>query len=315
MRKFFSTLLFLLVSFVAHAQMSHTFFGATLGVSTQQQAINALMGKNVKIIGNTESGIVAQNVTFDGVSYDKMYMHFYSGKLSGVSFCDDGGLSYNKMKQLADKYTSKYPSYRYYFTDAKSGYTFDDDVMQIVIVTSAIIFNDMKIYDQQQRDNSRRFREIHPYTNTRIPTTILGCTLGSSTKQQVINTLKAKGLRLLVNNDANSAIFSGTKHEGVNFGIITASFFQGKLVSFIFMNNNQHLSQAEISTLARNLETKYSYYDARLMTGGTSQDGYINYNDDRVFVSLWNDGPGYSDWSLSQKKQRSDFRALRGKRM
>lgn len=315
MKKLFSLLICLSISLLANAQMSHTFFGATLGVSTKQQTVNALMSKKVNVIGNTEAGIVAENVTFDGVTYDQMFMHFYNGKLSELNFLDEGGLGCSKMNQLADKYTRKYPGYRYYFTDANSGYMLDDDAMQIIIVEGMIIFKDMKISEQQQKDNSRRFREIHPYTNPRIPTNILGCTLGVSTKQQVISTLKSKGLRVLANNDADNVIFSGTKHEGVNFGVVGAYFFQGKLVSILFMHYGQGLSQSELNTLARNLDSKYSDYDVRLMTDGQSQDGYINYNDDRVYISLWNEGLAYADWNLNQKKQRCDFRALRGKRM
>lgn len=315
MKKLLSLLICLSMSLLVRAQMSHTFFGATLGVSTQQQTINALMSKKVNVIGNTEASIMAKNVTFDGVTYDQMFMHFYNDKLSEINFLDDDGLGYSKMNQLADKYTRKYPSYRYYFTNANIGYMLDDDVMQIIIVDGMIIFKDMKIHEQQQIDNSRRFRQIHPYTNPRIANTIMGCTLGVSNKQQVISTLKSKGLRILANNDANNVVFSGTKHEGVNFGVIGAYFFQGKLVSIIFMHNNQYLTQNELNTLARNLDTKYSNYDVRLMTGGESQDGYINYNDDRVYISLWNEGLAYADWNLNQKKQRNDLRILRGKRM
>lgn len=315
MKKILSIFICLFLTIIAQAQMSHTFFGATLGVSTKQQTINALMDKKVNVIGNTETGIMAKNVRFDDVTYDQMFMHFYNGKLSEINFLNDDGLGYNVINLLADKYTRKYPSYRYYFTNSSSGYMFDDDVMQIIITNDMIIFRDMKIIEQQQKDNSRRFREIHPYTTPRIANTILGCTLGVSSKQQVISTLRSKGLRILANNDANNVIFSGTKHEGVNFGVVGAYFFQGKLVSILFMHNNQYLSQYELNMLARNLEAKYSNYDVRLMTGGESQDGFINYNDDRVYISLWNEGLAYADWDLNQKKQRSDFRALRGKRM
>lgn len=315
MNKLFSFLVCLTMSLMANAQMSHTFFGATLGVSTQQQTINALKSKGVNVVGNVDSSILALNVTYDGVTYDKMFMHFYKDKLSETSFHDEGGMSYSKINQVGNMYTRKYPSYRYYFTDANSGFSFDDDVMQVFVMSEAIIFKDMKISDQKLKEENRRFREIHPYTNPRIPTNFFGCTLGVSTKQQVISTLKAKGMRVLVNNEANSAVFSGTRHEGVNFGVINTTFYQGKLVSIMFMNYQQPFTQSELNTLVRNLDAKYSNYDVRLMTGGESSEGYLNYNDDRVFISLWNEGLVYADWNLQQKKQRSDMRALRGKRM
>lgn len=133
-----------------------------------------------------------------------------------------------------------------------------------------------------------------------IPRTILGCTLGVSTKQQVINTLKAKGLRLLFNN-TDSVAFSGTRHEGVSFGVITIGFYQGKLLNIIFMHNNKELTENEINTLFTNIDNKYDdYYQGNL-------DGFLTFRDEKTQLSLFSLGLGYSDNYLSQLKDQRGY--------
>lgn len=314
MRKTLFTLLLLAVSIIANAQMSHNFFGLTLGVSTRQQVINTLNDKKITLESTHENGLLAKNVTFDGTTFAKMMVSFYDGKLANIWFSNENGLSSSLMSQLADKYTKKYPSYRYYFTNASSGYyMFDDDVMQILVTPDYLYFSDMKLQEQSSADTRRFYRESHPYTQPRISTTILGCTLGVSTKQQVINAMKSRGLRVVVNKEQNSAIFMGTSQEGVSFEYISASFFQGKLETLLFMNYERNLAQYEIDKIASNLSSKYSAYDFRNQMGEET-DGSINFFDDKIMVAVSPVGLGYSDYKLNKLKQRSEFRSLRGKK-
>lgn len=314
MKKIFVLLLLLATSIATFAQMSHNFFGATLGVSTKQQAINAFLAKKMNIISNQDNSILVDNVTFDGTTFDHMMAIFYKGKFSKIYFYDEGGVSISKVNSLADKYTRKYPSYRYYFSGQQTnGYILDDDVMNITITTTALIFQDMKIEEQSFVDNEKLYREAHPYTQPRISSTILGCTFGVSSKQQVINALTSRKMKILVNNDPNSVIFTGTTHEGVSFGAVCANFFQGKLVTLLFMHNNQKLSRSQINTLERNLNSKYSAYDYRQRTNNQASSETISYCDDKMFISLSASALAYTDWYLSRKQSRSNTRALRGK--
>lgn len=293
-----------------NAQLPNTFYGSTLGKTTKHQAIQNLLAQKVHIATNDEDKLLVRNASFEGVTYKNMNMTFYDDILSEVTFYAEGGIDYSKRSLLVEKYTSRYSSFKYYFIN--DGGLFDDDATQLIIADNYINFRDMKIELKEQQDNKKLYREIHPFSSTRINQNVLGCTLGVSTKQQVINAMKSLGCRKLpnANMEGEDAIsFSGTYFEGVSFEFIKALFVDGKLASFMFLGT---FSQYDINTLQQHFSSMYSEYDKGKDSKGKIPDACC-YDDDRISIIISPDGVVYSNVDLNNKESRRKKRQLRGK--
>lgn len=305
------SLLFFAMSMALHAQLPRNFYGVTLGVTTKQQAIKALLTQKVCIALNTENGLLLKNVEFEGQHFDNLQMNFYEDILSDMFFDDDKGTSNAKIEEVGERLTTKFSKFKYHFyTNAD---IFDDDVTKIVCVDDAIFINDMKMDDRKKRDSRKYYREIHPYTEPRISTTLLGCTLGTSTKQQVTAALKAKGLNVLpvdLGDGGATVVFEGTYHEGVSFDYIFAVFCDGKLATLSFAKANGNMSQYELDTLNRNIDSQYPAYNNR-REYGFHEEGYA-FDDDRIFIAYNVEGISYNYFELMQKVNRKKERSTRG---
>lgn len=305
---------FIAFSLGISAQLPRNFYGATLGVSTKSQAIKALLANKVSIAVNGEDNLNVRNVSFGGVSFDEVIMEFYDNILYKVVFGDNNVMGQAKCMGLVDAYTTKYPTYRYYVDGP--GTMFDDDVTEILVTEDYLAFIDMKLNEREKQDNRKLDREIHPYTEPRISTAILGCTLGASTKQQVVNAMKAQNLSTMPYKDSNGAVtaaFSGTSFEGVPFDALITTFYDGKLASISFLRLNYQLSQSEIAALERSLNSKYSAYNKSDKVKDAPQSGPL-FDDDRIQIVISPDGVAYGHIELTAKENRRQVRLTRGKR-
>ncbi len=297
-------------------EITRNFFGLTLGESSKQEVIQTLQDKIVDLSLNTENTLYANNVTFDGWSFDQIVMNFYGGALSSVYLSDIQGdkqtFSSSKKKDLVDYYTEKHPSCRYYVLFGSQP-LFDDDVTRILVLDSALVFTDVELSEQTSKAEAERYREIHPFTNKRISKDVLGCTLGKSTKQHVVDTLKTMGLQIVEDFSPDSIAFSGITHEGIAFSKVTANFFEGRLMMMSFTNPGKQLSSSERSDLENHFAQMYSAYDMRNGLEDPSAEGPISYFDDAVRLSIMPDGLHYIDCSLQEKWGDYLMRSLRGK--
>lgn len=298
-------------------EITRTFFGLTLGESSKQETIQTLLEKRVNMTVNTKNTLYAENVTYDGRTFDRMTMNFYKGALSSVYLSDVHGdkqmFSSSKKKELVDYYTKKHPSCRYYVLFGLQS-LFDDDVTKLLILDGSLVFTDAELSDQASKAEADRYREIHPFTDKRISKEVLGCTLGKSTRQHVVDTLKTMGLQIVEDFSPDSIAFSGITHEGIAFGRVTANFFEGRLMALTFNNPGKQLSRSERSALEEHFVPMYAAYDMRNGMVDTSVDeGAVSYLDDAVKLSISPYGLGYIDCVLQDKWGKFVMRSLRGK--
>lgn len=308
MKKLLIFSVFIAFCLTISAQIPRNFYGATLGVSTKSQTIKALLAQKASIAVNGEDYLSVRNVTFGGVAFDNLYMSFYDDVLYRITFSDKDGMGYSKSRGLIDSYTSKYPTYRY-FLDGE-GAMFDDDITQILISEDYLGFTDMKLAEREKQDNRKLNREIHPYTEPRISPTILGCTLGVSTKPQVVNAMKAEGLSVMPYKDSGGAVtaaFSGTSFEGQQFDALVTTFYDGKLASISFLRLNYQLSEFDMKAIERNLSNKYHAYFK------STEEGPL-FDDDRIQIVISPDGVAYGHVDLTAKENRRKTRLVRGKK-
>lgn len=302
------------LSSALHAQLPRNFFGATLGVTNKHQAIKAILAQKVCIATNTEDGLYLKDVVFEGHHFDYINMVFYDDILYKVYISDNDEGYNDKVESISDKYTTKYPQYKYHFID--NGALFDDDVTEITFHDSFIHFQDMKLAIREAQDLVKYDREIHPYTQPRISLSVLGCTLGTSTKQQVTAALKAKGLDVLPFNSQDGSIsvaFSGTYFEGVDFDYILAVFTDGKLANMMFIRfDGNEMSDSEYKRLEQNLNSDYSAYNKTRLLGLSDEEG-ISFDDDRISIAFGRMGLSYKHKELGAKEDRRQKRNLRGK--
>lgn len=304
--------LFFALSMALHAQLPRNFYGATLGVSTKQQTIKALLAQKVCIALNTEDGLLVRNVTLEGQQFDNLQMVFYDDILSKIYFNDDDDDDDEKAETIADRYTSKFSKYKYHFLVEEN--LFDDDVTKVMISGGAVYFIDMKMLDREERDRQKYYREIHPYTEPRISATVLGCTLGTSTKQQVMATLKSKGLSVLpfdTGDGGATVVFEGTYHEGESFDYIYAQFCDGKLANLSFVMLNDNLSDYQINSLVQHFNGSYRAYNKNEELDLDGSEGYL-FDDDRISIAIAPQALIYGHKELQKKISRKNERSLRG---
>lgn len=294
---------------VVHAQLPRTFYGATLGITTKHQAIECLLKNNVRILANNEDYLLVKGGVLDDVSFKHMEMHFYDDVLYKVLF--DGFVDYGMNSRIFDeKYSARYSQYKYYGVAGR----YDDDVTDVFIENGWIAFEDMKLQNCIVRENKQLYREIHPYIETRISQIVLDCTLGVSTKQQVISNMKSQGLNNIPFKSTDGSdvmLFSRVYHEGVYFDNVMVTFFDGKMASIAFVKPETGLSRYDISSLERNIGSGYAAYDRSKELSGI--DDFF-YDDDRVTISISSEGLIYAYSDLNDKLLRQQKRNMRGKR-
>jgi len=119
MKRIICSFIILLVSLSCFSQISRTFWGVTLGISTKQQVKNVLVQKGYKITTESDGSysVTPDNVAFGGGYWTYVNFCFVDGKLSAVWFQNNERQSplalndlYDKLKLSLDK---KYSSYYY----------------------------------------------------------------------------------------------------------------------------------------------------------------------------------------------------------
>lgn len=295
--------------------ISRDFFGLTLGESSKQQAISTFLEKHADIALNTKKILYVNNVDYEGKHFDNLVLSFYGGALSSVSLSDgknfNSTLTSSKRKELTDYYTRKYPDNRYYVFNTEP--LFDDDITRLLILDGSLVFTDVELEKQSSKAEADRYREIHPFTDRRISKDVLGCTLGKSSRQQVVDTLKAIGLQIMEDYSPDSIAFSGVTHEGVEFGKVTANFFEGTLMMLSFKGNDRQLSRSDRDALESHFAPMYAAYDMRNGLPDLSSETAVSYFDDATRLSITSDGLYYIDCALQEKWLGYLLRSIRGK--
>lgn len=295
--------------------ITRNFFGLTLGVSTKQEAISTLLEKRVKLVGNAKNYLMAEDLNFDGNHYDAVYFNFYKGILQQIGFSDSGnsGFSSSKRAMLSKQYTNQYGPYKNYFFESEGG-LFTDDVTRLLITESTLFFVDEALSKQSSKDDAARFREIRPFAATRISKSVLDCTLGVSTKDEVVAAFAAKGMSVVQEALPDSIVFSGVTHEGVDFKAVTAKFFAGKLMELDFSNLAKPLPNSDFDALKETFQQRYAAYDMSIGLDGIDVD-HAAYSDDAVTLSInRKNGLFYQDAELGNQYFESLIGSLRGKR-
>lgn len=307
-------------------EICRKFLGLTLGVTTKQQAISKLLEQQVDILLNSKKSLYVGNVSHDGIHFGSAFLEFYDGVFSQILFnensaTEDKQISQSKLKQIKDFYTQKYGAYKYFCFEPHYC-TFDDDVTKLTVIDKGLFFSDCELSEQSDKAKAERYREIHPYADTRIEKTVLGCTLGASTKQQVIDALGAFNIRVVEDCSPDSIVFSPVKHEGVDFSVLTAKFFAGKLDALTFSNPGKGLTRSEFDALKVFFSAKYPEYDRSYDPGYEDVADKASYFDDIVtiyisqggYVGLLPGGLFYQDHELYQKDMLFELRSLRGQK-
>lgn len=303
--------------------INRNFYGLTLGVTTKQEAIKTLLDQRVKLVVNTKDCISGKDVTIDGCDFKNVYFHFYNGVFNQISFGDGdisstgeekaSRLSSSKRNTLSKNYTQKYGAYKYYFFESEDG-MFSDDVTRLLITENALIFADEALSEAKQKDDDARFRAIRPFASTRISKTVLDCTLGASTKDEVIAALSTLGASVVQEAYPDSVVFSGVSCEGVQFDKVTAKFFAGKLFALDFANAGKGLSSSDFQTLKSTFQSRYAAYDMSIGLSNVSDDT-ASYFDDAVTVGISRqNGLFFQDAKLSKQYADSFMASLRGRR-
>lgn len=297
----------------SRAVINRNFFGLTLGVSTKKEAISTLLDGGVELIYNDKNTLTAQNVKFEGTLFKTMLLKFYNGVFSDVTFTDGdeglGSVKYNALKKNCNK---NYEAYKYYVFE-KMGESFNDDVTNLTLTESMMYFADEAIASQRKKDEAARFRAIRPFTDTRISRTVLDCTLGSSTKEEVIAALGARGLSVVEEAYPDSIVFSGVNYEGVDFKAVTTRFFAGKLVAVAFSNAGTKLPFSSFQSLRDTFQSRYGAYDLSIGIKGVNID-VASFHDDVVRLSVTREGLTYQDEELNDLFYEFFMRSLRGRR-
>lgn len=295
--------------------ISRDFFGLTLGESSKQQAISTFLEKHADIALNTKKVLYVNNVDYEGKHFDNLVLSFYGGALSSVSLSDgknfNSTLTSSKRKELTDYYTRKYPDNRYYVFNTEP--LFDDDITRLLILDGSLVFTDVELDKQSSKAEADRYREIHPFTDRRISKDVLGCTLGKSSRLQVVDTLKAMGLQIVEDYSPDSIAFSGVTHEGVEFGKVKANFFEGTLMMLSFRGNDRQLSRSDRDALESHFAPMYAAYDMRNGMPELSSETAVSYFDDATRLSITSDGLYYIDCALQEKWMGYLLRSIRGK--
>lgn len=307
----------------AKPEIKRSVLGLTLGVTSKQKAISILLANGVDIDLNTRKTLYLKNVNVDGQQFGFATLNFYDGIFSQIIFHEDNNstkMSSSKHKQLVDFYTKKYPLCRYYVL--KSQCVFDDDITRINITDQGGIFTDIKLDKKKSMDQVERDREIHPLYGMEIDRNVLDCTLGTSTRQQVIDALGKHGMRIVQDSYPDSITFTPVTHEGVRFSVVKARFFAGRLESLSFTNPGKGLTYEEFKALEQIFSEKYAACDMNERLEQDDSDGKNSYCDDVVGISISQNGYlGYLDGGLyytycelTDKLTDFDMKGLRGQK-
>lgn len=152
-RCFTITLLSMLVSVIANAQIQKNYLGLTLGTTTRNEVYQMYPNATRNWAGdmdiasypgseldmNTTEGEPAlnlHNIKFAGIDWDYVNCSFYQGKLCEVHFSSQDKTSYSSWEDLCTALSKKYGKYRKaVHNDDNKGYSYvvySDDVTRIV---------------------------------------------------------------------------------------------------------------------------------------------------------------------------------------
>lgn len=117
MKRTLFTLVLLLCTLMASAQIQRKILGFTLGITSKTIVYNYLKSNRIKFSTNEEGEYVASKIKFAGQIWDSVFFTFYNGKLYNLDFCinEDStpiqtmDLIYENLdKSLSHKYANYY---------------------------------------------------------------------------------------------------------------------------------------------------------------------------------------------------------------